>query len=266
MKMNAYAKINLTLNILNKRKDGYHNLKSVMLPIDLFDVIEITKSEDFCINSEIDNNIITKVFNIFKERYNIGNVSVNLVKNIPLQAGLGGGSADATAAIKIFNDLFELDLPLIELEKIALEVGSDTLFTLHNKPAIISSRGDEIEFLDGSPDFYILLIKPEFGVSTKEAFSNIKEYNLRHNDDIINSLKNNDIKMINLLCYNSFLDSLLHHNNFKVIYEELSLLKTTHLSGSGSTLFMISSQKEELLNIERKISGCYTKIVKPFCE
>lgn len=262
----AYAKLNLTLNILNKRDDGYHNLKSVMVPIDLFDEIKIEKNDIYQLvtNYDIDtcDNIITKVFNIFKHRYNVGNVKIILNKNIPDKAGLAGGSADATCVIRLLNNLFNLNLSVKQLEDIALEVGSDTLFTLHNKPAVVTSRGDEISFIDINHDFHILLIKPKFGISTKDAFLNIKDYNLKHNDQILNELKNNDINMIDKLCYNSFLDSILENKDFKLLYNELSKYKVPHLSGSGSTLFVISDNVEELKNIKEKFSEHFTYITK----
>lgn len=265
MKEKAYAKINLTLNILNKRNDGYHNLKSVMIPIDLYDELSFEISDEYQLISNydlnVDDNIITKVFNIFKEKYKIGNVKITLNKKIPTQAGLGGGSADATATIRGLNDLFELDLSIKELETIANCVGSDTLFTLHNKPAVVTSRGDELSFIDINSDFYILLIKPNLGISTKEAFENIKEYNLVHNDGIINALKENDLEKINEYCYNSFLDSVLINKEFKDFYDLISSENRVHLSGSGSTFFIID-ELEKLENIERKLKSFYTNIVK----
>ncbi len=263
----AYAKINLTLNILNKRNDGYHNLKTVMIPIDLYDELNFEFSENYELisnfNIDVNDNIITKVFNIFKRKYNIGNVKITLNKNIPHEAGLAGGSADATATIRGLNDLFELDLSIKQLESIANEVGSDTLFTLHNKAAVVTSRGDELSFITNNLDCFILLIKPNFGISTKEAFSNIKEFNLNHNDEIIDALEKNDINKIDSLCYNSFLDSILINKDFKKVYEDISKYKKPHLSGSGSTLFLISENIKELENIKEKFNIHYTKIVKP---
>lgn len=256
----AYAKINLTLNVLNKKANNYHNLKSVMIPINLFDELSFKKANTFSINSNIEDNIIIKVFDIFKKRYNISNVEINLVKNIPTQAGLGGGSADATATIRGLNKLFELNLSIKEQEEIAIEVGSDTLFTLHNKPAIVTSTGDNIEFIDINPDFFILLIKPEIGISTKEAFSNIKNFNPKHNDEIINALKENDIKEINKYCYNSFLESIRENKEFNNIYNDIAKDNLVHLSGSGSTLYIID-EFDKLINIEKKYNAFYTKVI-----
>lgn len=259
IKEKAYAKINLTLNVLNKREDGYHNLKSVMVAIDLYDELEFIHSDEYIINSDIEDNIITKVFNIMKSKYNIGNVKINLTKNIPTQAGLAGGSADATATIRGLNKLFNLNLSIQEQEQIANMVGSDTLFTLHNKPALITSRGDEIEFINPNYKFYILLIKPNFGISTKEAFSNIKSFDIKHNDEIIYETNTN---IINDLCYNSFLDSILLNKEFNNLYKEISIYKKPHLSGSGSTLFLISDDKNELENIQNIFKNHYTKNTK----
>ncbi len=258
IKEKAYAKINLTLNILNKRGDGYHNLKSVMVPISLYDVLTFEVSNEYQLNSNIENNIITKVFNIMKDRYNINNVKITLEKNIPTQAGLAGGSADATATIRGLNNLFNLNLSIIEQEDIANLVGSDTLFTLHNKPAVITSRGDKLEFVNVDYEFSILLINPNIGISTKEAFENIKEYNLKHNDNILNETKTSNIDE---LCYNSFLDSLLKNKKFNSFYNEVNKYHKPHLTGSGSTLFIISDDINYLNNIKNKLPHYYTKIV-----
>ncbi|MFI3328937.1 MAG: 4-(cytidine 5'-diphospho)-2-C-methyl-D-erythritol kinase [bacterium] len=258
IKEKAYAKINLTLNILNKRNDGYHNLKSVMIPISLYDELVFEANNTYIINSEIEDNIITKVFNIMKNKYNISNVKITLEKNIPTQAGLAGGSADATATIRGLNKLFNLNLSIQEQEEIANMVGSDTLFTLHNKPAIISSRGDEIEFINHNYKFNILLIKPNIGISTKEAFANIKEYNLKHNDEIINETNTNKI---NELCYNSFLDSLLENKQFKSFYDDVNQHHKPHLTGSGSTLYIINDDINYLKEIQNKLNNYYTQIV-----
>ncbi|MFI3252371.1 MAG: 4-(cytidine 5'-diphospho)-2-C-methyl-D-erythritol kinase [bacterium] len=267
MKAKSYAKINLTLNILNKRNDGYHNLKSVMIPINLYDELEFELNDTYILNSnfdiDINDNIITKVFNIFKNRYNIGNVKINLNKNIPHQAGLAGGSSNATTTIKCLNELFNLNLDIKTLEEIALEVGSDTLFTLHSTPAIVSSRGDILNVLENcNPDFYVLLIKPNFGFSTKDIFNNSDIFNQEHNDEIIDSLINNDVKSIDSYCYNSFLNTILNTNKeFNDLYSEISKYKKPHLTGSGSTLFLLSNDIKELNDIKDKFNNCYTNIV-----
>lgn len=269
MMYKAYGKINLTLNVLNKRDDGYHNIKSVMVPIDLYDELFFDFSDEYKLVSSLDidtnDNIITKVFNIFKTRYNIGNVKITLIKNIPHEAGLAGGSSDATTTIKALNDLFELNLSINEMQDIALEVGSDTLFTLHSKPAIVTSRGDEIEFIDCDLDFDILLIKPKLGFSTKDIFSNSNIINTKHNDNIVSYLKDNNIHMINEKCYNSFLSTILETNlEFKKLYDIISLYNKVHLTGSGSCLFLISDNVKMLKEIKIRFEKeNYVKLVKP---
>lgn len=268
MMYKAYAKINLTLNVLNKREDGYHNLKSVMIPIDLYDELYFELSDEYILESNyniaVENNIITKVFNIFKNRYNIGNVKIKLIKNIPDKAGLGGGSSDATTTIKGLNDLFELNLDIKEQEEIALLVGSDTLFTLHSKPAIVTGRGDEISFIDCNLDFDILLIKPNYGFSTKDIFNNKDIINTKHNDNIVSYLKDNNINMIEEKCYNSFLNTILNSNEeFSKLFNKINNYNKASLSGSGSTIFLISDNNKLLKDISLRFKENYTKLVKP---
>ncbi len=261
----AYAKINLTLNILNKREDGYHNLKSIMVPISLYDKLYFIKFDEYILESnynlDTSKNIITKAYNIINERYNIGGIKIILEKNIPTEAGLGGGSSDATATIRGLNKFFNLNMSISEQEEIANLLGSDTLFTLHSKPAVITSRGDKLEFIDVEKPINVLLVKPNYGFSTKDLFSNIKSYEPNHNDNVIAFLKENNIDLLKQNINNTFLNVCISLNsNYKQLYEELSKYDIVHLSGSGSTLYIISEDIEHLRSIESKIKNCYTYI------
>jgi 4-diphosphocytidyl-2-C-methyl-D-erythritol kinase len=181
IEINALAKINLGLNVVAKREDGYHNLETFFYPLfDLYDKIHISKSDSFsfkCNNKLINddkNNLIIKPIktleNLLQTRFNI---DIYCEKNIPLGAGLGGGSSDAAAMIISLNDMFGLQLSKEEMIKIALEIGSDVPFFIKAKPSYATGRGEKLEIIDFYLNYPILLINPGVHVSTKDAFSDI---------------------------------------------------------------------------------------------
>jgi len=181
IEIKAPTKINIGLNIVSKRDDGYHNLETFFYPIhDLYDYLIFEKSDSFsfrCNDEELNNdaNLIVKAVRLLedlkKTRFNI---SIECRKNIPSGAGLGGGSSDAAATLISLNELFRLELKYEELITIALLIGSDVPFFLKSKPAIGTSRGEILDHKSIEINKYILLVNPRIHVSTKEAFSKIK--------------------------------------------------------------------------------------------
>jgi 4-diphosphocytidyl-2-C-methyl-D-erythritol kinase len=176
------AKINIGVNILSKRNDGFHNLQSVFYPIKLTDVLEIAISSDFVfnvsgvkINGNI-NNLVIRAFNLLSANYNMPKLKIHLHKAIPIEAGLGGGSADAAFMLKLLNKFFQLNISNTYLHKYADKIGSDCSFFIDNKPSFVTGKGEKHSYL---PNFlkgkYLVLIKPfNISISTKEAFQNIK--------------------------------------------------------------------------------------------
>ena len=177
----APAKINIGLYVTSKRDDGYHNIESVLYPSSLEDVIEIVHSESFQLNEygllsmcKPEKNLCTIAWKLLADQYSIPPVKINLLKNIPVQAGLGGGSSDAVALLKGLNQMFEIGLSGDELRKIALQIGSDCPFFVDAVPAFATSRGEMLQPIDLSlKDLFLLIIKPPVGVSTAQAFSEI---------------------------------------------------------------------------------------------
>lgn len=265
----AYAKINLILDVTHKRTDGYHDLNSIMIPLDFYDELSFEYADEFSIisnfNLEIENNIITKTYKLMKDLYAVKPVKIILNKHIPTEAGLAGGSADCSATIRGINRLYNLNLSIKEQEYLANSLGSDTLFCLHNKPALLTSRGDSIEFLNSSASFYVLLIKPNYGFSTKEIFNNFKPDFCRANiekmktalfEDNITEIENNIFNNLEPIC---FALSQKYYENYKTFTQ----IKKCFMSGSGSTLFMISKDKQELLNIMKMLpQELFIKITK----
>ena len=150
------AKINLGLNIVEKRPDGYHNLETVFYPINLQDAIEVTKlegDEDYHlkisgvqIEGSADNNLVVKAYRLLKKDFpNIGGIDIHMFKHIPTGAGLGGGSADAAFMIKLLNDKFKLNLSIEKMEEYAAILGADCAFFIQNKPVFASGIGNIFE-------------------------------------------------------------------------------------------------------------------------
>ena len=197
----SYAKVNLYLEILRKRKDGFHDIRTVFSEISLSDeiIFTLTKNQEIEIWSfpEIvngENNIIYKVAVFIKDKYRVNQgVEITLKKSIPHQAGLGGGSSNAATTIKALDKLWSLNLSEREMNLIAQKFGSDINFFLKGGTAIGYGRGEKIT---ESKDIIIenmLIVKPDFGISTKEAYGLISEYKV-DNKRWNNFLETGDIK------------------------------------------------------------------------
>ena len=182
MKIRANCKINIGLDVLRRREDGYHDLSTVMVPVKgLYDEVEVVaadKSSLTILGLEVDcdpeQNICMKALRLMQQRYGIGEASITLDKRIPFGAGLGGGSADGTVVILALNEIFSLNLDEQTLISLAAELGSDTAFFVRNTPQLCEGRGEimtPIELrLDG---YWLVLIKPDENVSTREAYAGV---------------------------------------------------------------------------------------------
>lgn len=255
MLIRSYAKINLFLKVLNKRKDGYHNIESLMTHINLYDLLKVKKSRVFRItcndtNIPIDeNNIITKTFSLIRKKYNLDLlVDVSLYKNIPSGAGLGGGSSNAAAFLQIVDKLFKLNMSFDEKIEIMSEVGSDTVFFLYSQPAFVRGRGEVVDKLVVLPSFYILLVKPAITVSTSMIYSDknltLTPYNTVSNmhsvldyGDILN-VADNDLQNV---VFERYPETGMIRNKMLAFSADKALL-----SGSGATVYGIYSSKKYL--------------------
>ena len=174
------AKINLGLHVIAKNADGYHTIESLIYPLPFYDVLEIIPSEKFrvVVHGETipeGENLITKTWQILKDNFDIPPVEVHLLKTIPLEAGLGGGSSDSAHFMKALNRMFSLGLSTAAMKKIVSGVGSDCPFFIENLPALVSGRGDHISPVDISLfGRYIVLVLPDIRISTREAYANVK--------------------------------------------------------------------------------------------
>lgn len=176
------CKINLGLNVTCRRVDGFHEIVTLMYPVRrLFDIIEMVESDTFefstsglTIDCPMDKNLTVKAFRLMQGRFGIGEARIHLHKIIPTGAGLGGGSANATTVIIMCNEMWNLGLTVAELQSLAAELGSDTPFFVLNSPQLATGRGEILEpFTLSLSGLWLMMIKPDMGVSTAEAYSGV---------------------------------------------------------------------------------------------
>jgi 4-diphosphocytidyl-2-C-methyl-D-erythritol kinase len=249
-----HAKINIGLNILSKRKDGYHNVETILYPIAYKDALEIIPSKKFCISSygidlpeKEEINLCTKAFKIIKEKYKIPDVKIVLYKNIPIGAGLGGGSSNAVYTLKLLNRIFELNLNSEELENYSKKLGVDCPFFLDTHPKIATGKGESLKNCELNLSGYIInVVTPDFYFSTKDAYKNIRYFSN-------STLKvDNDIFHWKEKMTNDFEKNLSHYKNEiqdikDKLYEEGAIYAS--MSGSGSSVYGIFNQKRELKKV-----------------
>lgn len=262
MKIRAYAKVNISLDVVGKREDGYHLLKMIMQNIDLYDEIIVEKqSSDITIECNknyvpIDSrNLAYKAAMVFKERYNISEgVKIKIFKNIPVSAGLAGGSTDAAAVLKVMNKLFEVNAPKEELMELGLKLGADIPYCIQGGTALCEGVGEIITPLKPFKDKIIVLVKPSFGVSTKEVYKNFELEKVKKHPEteaLINAMAEDDLRYV---AYNmrNLLENvtLKKHKVLINLKEEMNKYGAINsmMSGSGPTVFaffddMLKAQK-----------------------
>ena len=174
------AKVNIGLNVLKKKANGYHKLSSIFYPLnELCDILEILPSKEFSFSSSGisipgNSNICVKAFELLKADFEIENVAMHLHKQVPIGAGLGGGSADGAFALKALNEIFNLELSIIELEEYALNLGADCPFFIDNIPKYVKGIGEKMNTIDLDLSCYeIRLLNPKIHISTKESYSEV---------------------------------------------------------------------------------------------
>ena len=176
------AKINLGLNVVGVRSDGYHNLETVFYPIPLCDALEIVPAKRLSLNilglpveGDWEKNLVVRAFRLLQEDFGIPEVAIVLQKNIPMGAGLGGGSSDAAFMLKMLNEQFALHLTTEQLERYASQLGADCAFFAQNKPVFAEGIGNEFSPISLSlKGWHVVLIKPDTHISTAEAYRGVK--------------------------------------------------------------------------------------------
>ncbi|MCM3791149.1 4-(cytidine 5'-diphospho)-2-C-methyl-D-erythritol kinase [Domibacillus sp. 8LH] len=247
----APAKINLTLDVLHKRPDGYHEVEMIMTTVDLADRLELeslNKNEIRIISHnrfvpDDSRNLAYQAARLLKDRYGIKKgVSIQIDKIIPVAAGLAGGSSDAAAALKGLNQLWDLGLSLDELAEIGAEIGSDVSFCVYGGTALATGRGEKIEHLPAPPNCWVVLAKPTIGVSTGEVYKNLKLDRMKRPDTraMIEAIKESNYEK---MCRNmgNVLESVTLHAHPEVALIKEQMIRfgadAVLMSGSGPTVF-----------------------------
>lgn len=267
------AKINLGLNIVNKRSDGYHELQTVFYPTKLTDTLEIKRMDDeFPVDTACDlkiygipvacneqDNLVVKAYNLIAQDYDLPRIHAHLFKQIPSQAGLGGGSSDAAYMIRLLDERFRLNMGNAEMERYAARLGADCAFFITAEPSYATGIGEILEPTDGPRDaldtYYIGIVKPDIAISTKEAFAHIvPQMPAKCCRDIVRQ----PIETWRDELTNDFEKPLfaLHPELADIkqrLYQEGAIY--AQMSGSGSALFGIFDHK---VDIGRAFDGMFT--------
>lgn len=274
------AKINLGLNITEKRADGYHNLETVFFPITICDALEIkTMDERFPSNVACDlkvtgnnvccnenDNLIVKAYNMIAADFDIPRVHAHLYKNIPSEAGLGGGSSDAAYMIRLLDQRFRINIGNAEMEKYAARLGADCPFFITAEPSYAEGIGEilsPVNITDNNLEGYsLVVVKPQIAVSTKEAFSNITP---RKPLMCCREIVAQPIETWKDALCNDFEESVFG------IYPQLNDIKNriytlgaayAQMSGSGSSLFGIFKSDVDEQSIKNEFADCRTFVIK----
>ena len=244
------AKINIGLNIISKRADGYHNLESIFYPIAWCDILEIIPSKQLSFESTGltipgQDNLCLKAFELMESHYDIASVSMHLHKNIPIGAGLGGGSSDAAFTLMALNTIFELDLEKDQLKKMAAQLGADCPFFIYNKPSLASGIGEILNPIDlNMSNYHLLVVKPDVFVSTSEAFSFIEPQT-----PSLSLLEEVKMPIEKWTLKNDFEDRIFQHYP-EILEIKKSLIQAgalyASMSGSGSSIYGIFLEKPQL--------------------
>lgn len=241
------AKINLGLNIVEKRPDGYHNIETIFYPIGWKDALEIVPADKttltvsgIAIDGDPDKNLVMKALRLLREDYEIGDLSVLLQKNIPFGAGLGGGSADGAFMLSLLNKFYELHISENELASYAVRLGADCPFFIYNRPVFATGIGDILEPVDVNlGQNHFVVIKPDVAVPTAEAYSKVKPHKPQKSLKALIALPVEEWKDVvvndfeqSVFAKHSELTELKAH-----LYKQGALYAS--MSGSGSALYGI---------------------------
>ena len=265
----ANAKINLSLDIKNLRDDGYHNLETIMLPLEMHDSLEVqilppNATDDFVTCDDFSlkitkYNLVHRIIDEARERRGFTeHFLINIHKNIFLQAGLGGGSADAGAALRAVLKLLKINATKQDLIDIGIAIGSDVPWAIFNCPTLLKRKGDVLEFFDHVAPFYVLLVKPFDGLSTKEVFETADKCDdIDHGDiNLVKELyEKDDLEGLGKAVFNS-----LENPASEILPEIQEIIESLKddgfecvmMSGSGSCIFALTNDKKLRKRCEKK--------------
>lgn len=267
--INAYAKINLGLDVLGRRPDGYHEVKMVMQTVDICDVLTfekagtgITISTDSGELPTDGDNLIYKAVKLLFDKYGVEEgISIHLQKRIPIAAGMAGGSSDAAAALKGINEIFQLGCSLDELRELGVKIGADVPYCVMGKTALAEGIGEKLTVLPSMPDCLFLVAKPDINVSTKYVYAQLEHAQLEHEhldagepyehpdiDGMVQAIKEGSMEGI-LKRMGNVLESVTipAHPVIGTLKERMMELgaEGSLMSGSGPTVFGVFRDEEK---------------------
>jgi 4-diphosphocytidyl-2-C-methyl-D-erythritol kinase len=273
--LKSYAKVNLFLHIVGKRADNYHELESIFYFSDIYDEIYIDDSGEFAKKfalegefsnrlsaQDLSNNLIFKAYNLLSSNYSQipKNLNFKLVKNLPVSAGIGGGSSNAATIINFLNQQYKLGLNDDQLIEYAVKLGADVPASIFNQTCFVTSIGEKLRFLQDFPRLNILLVNPLIGVSTQHIFQkgftsfspriNFPEQNFRNQNEIIEFLEKQDNDL-----YSNAVSSAPEISDVINIISAQQNCLISRMSGSGATCFGIFADKESLIKAKENISN-----------
>ncbi|MBQ8597835.1 MAG: 4-(cytidine 5'-diphospho)-2-C-methyl-D-erythritol kinase [Lachnospiraceae bacterium] len=271
----AYAKINLGLDVLRRREDGYHEVKMIMQTVDIWDVLTFRRSEvpgiTLTVNREelptSKDNLIYRAAELVMQQYEIEDgVIISLEKNIPIAAGMAGGSTDAAAVFHGLNELFALEMTLEEMQKLGVKIGADVPYCIMGGTALSEGIGEILSPLPAPPRCVLVVAKPDINVSTKFVYENLHANELKVHPDIdgmIEAIKNQSLAGITERMGNVL--ETVTVKEYPIIDEIKSLMKQAGaenalMSGSGPTVFGIfteeaAAKEAARLIKEKKLAG-----------
>lgn len=268
MRLRAMAKINLGLDIIGKREDGYHEVRMIMQTIRMYDVLEIRKksSPGISLSTNLpyipcdERNLVYKAAKILMDEFHVEEgLSMKLTKSVPVAAGMAGGSSDAAAAFVGVNRLFHLGLSQEELMKRAVQVGADVPYCVMRGTALAEGIGEKLTRLPDLPGCYILIGKPGINVSTRTAYENLDLNEIRRRPDIdgmICDIKNKDLYSMTGKMENVFEPGIMAKypviREIRDLMEKQGALKAM-MSGSGPTVFGIFDDAGKMQNAARAL-------------
>ncbi len=253
------AKINIGLNILSRREDGFHNLETIFYPLAIRDALEVVEADQMKFTSsgleipgDAMDNLCLKAYYLLSKEYKLPPVHIHLHKNIPIGAGLGGGSADASFFIRLINQKFELRMDTLQMEAYASKLGSDCAFFIQNKPAIAVDKGDQLQTIDlDLSSYFIMLVMPQVQVSTSDAYRGVRPATMASS---LADLIKLPVEAWRVAIKNDFEPSVFLQ--YPIIAEVKSKLYSAGalyacMSGSGSSVFGIFEKELKLPDLEQ---------------
>ncbi len=269
----CFAKINLSLDIISKRSDGYHNIDTLMARINLFDKLEIKKSNDdkFTYKSNIDlgnleDNLIYKAYDLMKNLAGdrATGISVNLTKNIPVAAGLAGGSTNAAETMKALNELWNLRLSKKELMNEGAKLGADIPFFFIDRSARATGIGEILAPFSIKTPLKILLVNDGTNISSAHVYKNTKVFGHMNNEKIVNDLKKGEWSVVN--CFENVMEDVVLRDFPHLVEIKENILNTgaikSLVSGSGASIFGIFKDEESLDLAYEELKDSYSLVRK----